>query len=309
MNSAKQANRLFLMLVLLHIGLSFGLALWPYPVTLSFYGNIFLSEAVLMVPALFVWKACGGRRERIMGEGGIKISSALLTVLVTGLFLPLMSFLNALSMLFVKSATAANMQNVAEKSFFVNLFFIALLPAVCEEFVFRGALYGTYRRFGVRKAIVLSAFLFGCLHLNFNQFVYTVAAGFLFVLIMEGTGSIFYSMLAHFIMNGNSVFLTALVKWRGQTEALSAAQSMNIQELYGNMTWFIYAVYGVVTIAASMLGVLAYTALVKNSGRDSYMKALFKGELPASRERVFSPVLAIGILVCAAFMVYVEFYR
>ena len=308
MNSAKQANRLFLMLVLLHIGLSFGLALWPYPIELSFYGNIFLSEAILAVPAVFVWKACGGRRERIMGEGRIRISTSLLTLLVTGLFIPFLTFLNALSMLFVKNATAANMQNVADKPLIVNLIFIALLPAFCEEFVFRGALYGTYRRFGVKKAIVLSALLFGGLHLNFNQFVYTVAAGFLFVLIMEGTGSIFYSMLAHFIMNGNSVFLMALMKWSGQSNALRSAQAADIQDIYGNMTWFIYSVYGVVTVAAAALGVLAYIALVRSSGRSGYMKALFRGELKGDKERFFTPVLAAGILVCAAYMVFVEFY-
>lgn len=308
MNRAKEANRLFLVLVLLHVGLSFLLAFLPFDLSLPFYGNILLSEAILVVPAAVMWRFGGGRRESVTGSRRFSPTLALLTMLVVGLFMPLFTFLNALSMLFVENQMASSIGDVADQPFLINLLFIAFLPAACEEFVFRGALYGTYRKFGVGKAMILCAFLFGCLHMNFNQFVYTAAAGLLFAFIMEGTGSIAYSVFAHFLMNGGSVFLMAVLKWTGQTDALNASQSVDMRTAYGNYTWFVYAVYGIVALAMAILGATAFWLLVKYAGREGHMRAILRREYTYEKERFVTPSLIVGALVCIAYMAFVEFY-
>lgn len=308
MNRARQANRLFLTLVLLHTGLSFLLAFLPVRIPINFYGSILLSQLQLIVPAFLIWRFCGGRWENIFGGGRFRLKLALLGVLVMALFMPLFNFLNALSMLFVKNQTLENLQGVQDKPFLVNLVFIALLPAVCEEFVFRGALYGTYRKFGARKALFVSALLFGFLHMNFNQFIYTVAAGILFALLFEGTGSLVYSMLAHFLMNGTSVFVLAVAKWSGQSEAVNTAQATDLQTVYGKYLWIVYAVYAIIAILGAALGVLAYWALLKQAGRMDHMRAILKGEYRYEKERVLTPSLIVGAVICIAYMLFLEWF-
>ena len=51
---------------------------------------------------------------------------------------------------------------------------IALVPAFCEEFLFRGVVLSTLMPYGKSTAVVVSAVCFGLMHGNFYQFLYMV---------------------------------------------------------------------------------------------------------------------------------------
>ena len=51
---------------------------------------------------------------------------------------------------------------------------MAVLPAVSEEFLFRGILYNTYRKTSPILGVFLSALFFALLHGNFNQIPYAL---------------------------------------------------------------------------------------------------------------------------------------
>ncbi len=115
-------------------------------------------------------------------------------------------FINVLSQLFVPNEIGSYMVAfVQEYPFPVAFFVIAVTPAVCEELIYRGILYSGYRKSGKWLAIILTAFLFGIMHMNLNQFSYAFALGILFALINEMTGSMLPSMLLHLYVNGRSV--------------------------------------------------------------------------------------------------------
>ena len=99
---------------------------------------------------------------------------------------------------------------MGQENLFLNILFVALLPAFVEEFVFRGVFYQTYRKSSMKAALVLSGLLFGCMHMNFNQFLYTFVFGMILVFMMEATGSIVTSMICHFLLNLNGVLLSGL---------------------------------------------------------------------------------------------------
>jgi membrane protease YdiL (CAAX protease family) len=91
--------------------------------------------------------------------------------------------------------------------FILNLFMIALLPAVAEEFLFRGALQ---RSFGLmfkshHLAIWLAAFIFSTIHLQFFGFFPRLFLGAAFGYLYYWSGSLWYSMLAHFLNNAYAV--------------------------------------------------------------------------------------------------------
>ena len=94
-------------------------------------------------------------------------------------------------------------------NFLIQVVSVALLPAICEEFLHRGILLrGTYQ-IGIKKAILISSLLFGLVHFNINQFFYAFVLGLLMAFVAIVSRSIFPSMIIHFVNNFISIYLTA----------------------------------------------------------------------------------------------------
>ena len=77
----------------------------------------------------------------------------------------------------------------------------AALPAVCEEFVFRGILCHEYEKGGVVRAIALSSLFFGLLHFNIRNLPVYLLAGIVLALVMYATRSLIGAILCHFLYN------------------------------------------------------------------------------------------------------------
>ena len=86
----------------------------------------------------------------------------------------------------------------------------AILPAICEEFAFRGVIMGIFRKYGDRFAIIISALIFGMLHSSFMTMVFAFGSGIVFGLIRKNSGSIVPSMIVHFLNNLMSVIMSCL---------------------------------------------------------------------------------------------------
>lgn len=85
---------------------------------------------------------------------------------------------------------------------------ISIMPALGEEFAFRGFLFGSIKaKYKPWIAIVVSAVAFGAYHLNLLQFFGGVIMGLAFAWVCYATGSIWVGSLMHFINNGFSVLL------------------------------------------------------------------------------------------------------
>lgn len=86
---------------------------------------------------------------------------------------------------------------------------MALLPAICEEILFRGFLYGTFKGKMKRiEAVILVSCLFGIYHMSLIKFFTTTLLGIMFVYCVSETDSIFCSMLMHFCNNALSVLVS-----------------------------------------------------------------------------------------------------
>ena len=78
---------------------------------------------------------------------------------------------------------------------------MALVPAFCEEFLFRGAVLTNLLPFGRVPAILISSLLFAMMHQNAEQILYAFAAGILFGVIYERSGSIWNCFFLHLFNN------------------------------------------------------------------------------------------------------------
>lgn len=81
----------------------------------------------------------------------------------------------------------------------------AALPALCEEALFRGAIQGVLWRRGARRAVVVTAILFGLFHVSPWSLLPAFFLGLVFGSMVERTGSTVSSMLAHFANNATAV--------------------------------------------------------------------------------------------------------
>lgn len=77
----------------------------------------------------------------------------------------------------------------------------ALIPAVCEEFVFRGLLTAEYAKHGPLCAVLVSSLWFGFLHFNIMKLPIYLFAGIVLSVLLYATRSVAAAAVAHFAYN------------------------------------------------------------------------------------------------------------
>lgn len=84
---------------------------------------------------------------------------------------------------------------------FVCFLVLCLMPAVCEELLFRGALQGIMRPCGSAAAIFAPALLFALLHSDPAQILTAFVCGIFLGWLTERTGSLLPGVLLHLVNN------------------------------------------------------------------------------------------------------------
>lgn len=94
--------------------------------------------------------------------------------------------------------------------FLFNMMMIAVLPAIGEEFMFRGLLQRLLKDWlgNIHLAIFVSALLFSAMHMQFYGFFPRMVLGIMFGYMFYWTGSLWIPIFAHFIQNGLVVTVT-----------------------------------------------------------------------------------------------------
>ena len=100
---------------------------------------------------------------------------------------------------------------------FANLFVMALLPAVCEEMMFRGWLQRVLgKSVNYHTAIWVSALVFSAIHFQFYGFIPRMLIGAALGYLYYYTGSLWMSIIAHFTNNAAAVVF-AFLSYNGYT--------------------------------------------------------------------------------------------
>lgn len=90
-------------------------------------------------------------------------------------------------------------------SLLVEIVATCVLTPILEETLYRGVVYQKLRDWvGVKRAVVISAVIFGAMHFNMVQFIYSTILGILLAIFMERVG-IKGAVIAHMVINLISV--------------------------------------------------------------------------------------------------------
>ena len=123
-----------------------------------------------------------------------------------------------------------------EMSVYALIFIIAVSPAICEEVLFRGAITSGLRSiFSPRVTILLVGLLFGLFHMSIYRFALTGMTGILLTYFVIRSGSIYLSIIAHFVNNAVAVIFE---KEAVPESWVNYLVEHNIEENGIPITWF-----------------------------------------------------------------------
>ena len=303
----KKINQMFLITVLISLSAS----LLPLSRMLPDYGARLLFSEILLTAPGAAWIIAGRRNyARTVRLKKIHGSTWVLLFLFYITIMPLMSLINAISMLFVENTTTGTMAHVVTgHSFLISLILIGLLPCIFEESVYRGLFYNEYRKVSPVGGILLSAFLFGIMHANWNQFSYAFVMGIVFCLIIEATDSILSSMILHFCINASSVVLLALMDMLSERFPQEIAEAFELAEdMTGQTFGSVLRSYLPMAVIGMVAAAIIYRQIAIKEGRWEFVREIFAHcKLKRAAETVDVPkhtslfsvplMIAIGILL------------
>lgn len=308
----KRINRFIPVLFISYILLSIlaGTVIGVMDINMPLWGSYLLSQVIVLLPALIYVAIHKINIIACMPYRRLRISDGLLSLLFGYALVPTMLFVSNLTSLFSTNYVQDSVQELIAYPFVVQLLIIAVLPACVEEFVFRGLIYHSYRKNGILGAAVLSGLVFGLMHLNINQLSYALLMGIVFALLVEATGSMYSSMLAHFAANSYSIIMMQLVSMTSGGSELLEQSAQAAESSMNSVPVIIAQVVMLGLVAAGFLGIayLLFKKIAVRNGRWEYLKEqLHKGFKPQNGERFLTPPLIATVAAAVVYMLYTEF--
>jgi len=150
----------------------------------------------------------------------------------------------------------------------VAVLIVALLPAICEEAIHRGAILSNFRSIKRDWVIVLiMGILFGLNHMSFLRFLTTMLLGIFFSYVVVKRNNILLSVIMHFTNNLISVSLGFLTK----DAAAASSSAIDYTQVLGT-----YLIFGLASPFIITLGLM----LVHPEGHKK-IRFLFAGIMSA----------------------------
>jgi len=134
----------------------------------------------------------------------------------------------------------------------MSMFIIALLPGIFEEVCFRGGLQNILMRWlkGPWIAILLTAFIFSIIHISYYGFLVRFALGVILGLVFYYSGSLWLSIIFHFLYNGVQVTALYLMNNQGVKETKDIEENFPI---WAGVIAFILIIYAFIKFREASL--------------------------------------------------------
>jgi len=173
-------------------------------------GFIITEYLIILFPVVYYLNRRGYNLKEFLRLNRLTLKQIKYIVLIVIFSYPIAVFLNYIGILFL-SRFGRIMPNPIPipsniKEYLLSFIVIALTPGICEEVMFRGMIMRTYEVYGRKKAIILSAVLFGLFHFNLQNLLGPIFLGLMFGVLVSKTKSLLSSIVGHIV--NNTVALT-----------------------------------------------------------------------------------------------------
>lgn len=176
----------------------------------TYIGLIITEYLIILFPVVYYLNRRGYNLKEFLRLNRLTLKQIKYIVLIVIFSYPIAVFLNYIGILFL-SRFGRIMPNPIPipsniKEYLLSFIVIALTPGICEEVMFRGMIMRTYEVYGRKKAIILSAVLFGLFHFNLQNLLGPIFLGLMFGVLVSKTKSLLSSIIGHIV--NNTVALT-----------------------------------------------------------------------------------------------------
>jgi membrane protease YdiL (CAAX protease family) len=266
-------------------------------------GTLCLTQLLILVPSFIFILIHNVDLIEWMQFRRIKISTVLLVIVFTFLIMPFISLINVISQLFTTNAAIELSSRFDGLAAPMIVFMIGILGPFCEEFTFRGVIFGGLRRSGyIFAAAVVSALFFGLMHLNLNQLSYALVLGVVFGMLVEGTGSIWASVTAHVVINTWNAALMLIADKMYSAMGIDILSGVNEQVTLDDKLQAI-GILLVMSLFFTALAAGVYIFICKNQGRFEHVVSMFckpekKDDEEVAKPHVLSAAGYIAIFLC-----------
>lgn len=213
-----------------------------------------------------------------------------LAILGTILMFPLISAINMITISFTKMDSVGDFfLHMASTNPILMLIGVALMPAIFEELQFRAFHYNSFKSAGYFIGGLTSAILFSMLHMNINQFGYAFVLGMLFSYLVEATGSVYITIIIHFLFNAVAVI-------QSQTGILKGTESAFNEGAVGSVDIKFMVILFIVGLIFALIGILVLKYIAKRNNRMDLIENYFKINCEKAKEIINIPLI-LGIII------------
>ena len=215
----------------------------------QFIGTVVIQLMIVAVPLALTWYMKSDVKKLFRLQKPEKKTIVGSILLYIGTYLVMFMLSIVLSKLLPNHLDELEMafDEMMKQPFVLLVLVIAVMPAIGEELLFRGLVFGSMRhKYKVGWAIFLSALLFGAYHTNLVKLIPTGLLGACFAYIVYKSGSIFISMLLHFTNNFLSVIAMKYPETMEKALPFMVKEDLSVIEL------IIMLVFGIAFAAAGL---------------------------------------------------------
>lgn len=115
-----------------------------------------------------------------------------------------------------------NLQLTNPIIFIIAIIVVGILPAICEELIFRGIILNSFNKYNKVVAIVLSSLLFMIMHMSIEQTIYQFVLGLILGFVVIKTGSLLASITLHAVNNIVILFTNFMYNINGVDTSITA---------------------------------------------------------------------------------------
>ncbi len=273
------------------------LTLGNYLQSLNFEVGLIITEYVLVLGySLLIIKMNKAKFSDYVHFNDVSRMTLLKTVLIVLLSLPIVMLLNLITLYILELLGKSVYYNIPIAKDFASVIFqffiISISAGICEEVFFRGIVLNTYTDyFSYKKAIIISAFMFGIFHFNLQNILGPIYLGIVFGYLTIKTQSIVPAILGHMTNNGVAYVISYMGSFiTTETEGII------------NATFLLDSIMNFSVIAVFSLGIVLY--IIKTiPGRDMNLK---DRQVENHKKKDFIPLL-IAFVMYIGYSAYIFF--
>ncbi|OLS02393.1 type II CAAX endopeptidase family protein [Tissierella creatinophila] len=214
-----------------------------------FFGVLVTEVLIIALPSIMFVKLQGLNLKKVFRLNKIEFKNIILIFFITILVYPISVFFQTIFVSIIDLLRPLNPDiiplpvEISQTPFLWAVFFVAVLPGICEEIMFRGTILRAYEKIGIKRAIIITAILFGMFHFNIINFIGPTILGIVFGIMVYKTNSIYSSMIGHTLNNSIALVLNYFMMKNMDTINNISGQETDVDTLQTIMAFAIVGVF------------------------------------------------------------------